>query len=328
MTQTAFVTGATGFIGTNLVKQLVLLDWQVYALKRTNSNTQELGDIDIIWHDGDLTRKESVRQACPQNVDAFFHVAADTSLWRPKNTQQNSVNLIGTKNAIDAAITKQAKRFIHTSSIAAFGVHHTTIDENTEQKGERSFCNYYRTKHLSEIMVKSAVKERYLDAVILNPCQIIGAPDKQNWSQMIRMVKENKMPGVPPGLGSFCDVEEVAKAHIRAFERGRNGENYILSGADMRFVDFVGAIGKIVGQKTQSKPLPAWVFKLIGQLSVLCANVTHKEPNITPEKAMIACDRLRVTSAKAQRALGYKADIDINAPLNKCYAWMQQRNMI
>ena len=84
----------------------------------------------------------------------------------------------------------------------------------------------------------------------------------------------------------------------------------------------------MVGQETKSKPLPAWVFKLVGQLSALFASVTHKEPNITPEKAMIFCRQLRVTSAKAQRELGYNADIDINAPLNKCYAWMQQHKLI
>ena len=242
MTKTAFVTGATGFLGTNLVKQLVLLGWQVSALKRTNSDTQELCDIDVVWHNGDITLKESILNACPENVDGFFHLAADTNMWSHNNAQQNSVNLSGTENAIDAAIKKQARRFIHTSSIAAFGAHNLTIDENTEQIGDRSFCNYFRTKHLSEKLVKAAVKERGLDAVILNPCQIVGAPDKQNWSQMIRMVKENTLPGVPPGFGSFCDIEEVAKAHISAFERGKKGENYILSGADMSFVEFVGAI--------------------------------------------------------------------------------------
>jgi dihydroflavonol-4-reductase len=147
MTKTAFVTGATGFLGTNLVKQLVLLGWQVSALKRANSDTQEFCGINVTWHDGDITLKKSVIHACPENVDAFFHVAADTNLWRKKNAQQNSVNLTGTENAIDAAITKYAKRFIHTSSIAAFGVHLSTIDENSEQKGDHSFCNYYRTKY-------------------------------------------------------------------------------------------------------------------------------------------------------------------------------------
>lgn len=328
MTKIAFVTGATGFLGMNLVKQLVELGWQVHALKRTTSNTQEFEGIEVIWHDGDITQKETLLAACPDNVDAFFHVAADTSMWRKNIAQQNRVNLTGTENAIEAALARKAKRFIQTSSISAYGAHDTTIDETTEQKGDRSFSNYHRTKHIAENMVRTAVKERGLDAVILNPCHLVGVPDTQNWSQMIRMVKENTLPGVPPGFGSFCDIEEVAKAHITAVEHGKTGENYILTGADMSFVDFVGAIGKMVGQETPSKPVPAWVLKLVGKLSELFANVMRREPNVTPEKAMIVSEQLRASSAKAQRELGYKADIDINEPLKTCYAWMQQRGLI
>ena len=322
--KTAFITGATGFLGTNIVRQLMEAGVTVHALKRSTSNTSELDGLDIHWHNGDITKASDVLDACPAEVDVFFHAAADTSMWKGKNGQQNLVNLDGTDNAISAALTKRAKRFIHTSSIAAYGVHEDQITEQTLQLGELSFCNYYRTKHLSERKVKDAIRQKQLDAVILNPCHLVGAPDFHNWSQMMYMVKHNKLPGVPPGFGSFCDIKEVARAHIVAAEKGRKGENYILSGHDLSFVDFITEIGKVVGQPTAEKPMPELLLKVVGQLSVLWANVTGKEPSVTPEKALIVCDKLKVSSAKAQQELGYNNTIPVSEPLKSCYQWMME----
>lgn len=326
--KTAFVTGATGFLGTNIIAQLVEQGVEVHALKRQTSNTEELDAFPIQWHTGDVTQRETLLNACPAEVDAFFHAAADTSMWKRKNNQQTRINMAGTENAIAAAVQNNAKKFIHTSSIAAYGVHREMITEATPMQGEKSFSNYYRTKHLSENLVKDAVKRHDLDAVILNPCHLVGAPDHNNWSQMIALVQTGKLPGVPPGLGSFCDIREVAKAHISAVEKGKTGENYILSGVDISFVEFVGAIGKMLSKPTPSKPVPAFILKTLGQLSILWANVDGHEPTITPEKAMIVCDQLKVSSEKAQRELGYKADIDLQDALQTCYAWMQQRGLI
>ncbi|EAR10828.1 SDR family oxidoreductase [Reinekea blandensis] len=321
--QRVFITGATGFLGTNLVRQLIAADVEVHALKRQTSDTRELDNLPVHWHIGDVTHHQSLLAACPENMDVFFHAAADTSMWKRKNTTQNRINLTGTDNAIAVAIERRAKRFVHTSSIAAYGVHDTLITEATEQLGEQSFCNYYRTKHLSEKAVKKAVAEQQLDAVILNPCHLVGAPDHHNWSQMIDMVDKDRLPGVPPGLGSFCDIKEVARAHLLAAEQGRTGENYILSGKDLSFVAFVSEIGQMLGKKTPKRATPAWVLKTFAQLSVLGANVTGREPELTPEKALIVCDQLQVSSAKAQQELGYRADTDVQSALRDCYDWMQ-----
>lgn len=318
-----FVTGATGFLGTNLVRQLVEEGAEVHALKRKTSDSRELESLPVHWHIGDVTDRQSLLAACPEQVDVFFHAAADTSMWKRKNRQQDRINLHGTDNAIAVALTRKVKRFVHTSSIAAYGEHNELITEQTEQRGTHSFCNYYRTKHLSEQAVKQAVVERGLDAVILNPCHLVGAPDHNNWSQLITLVEQGRLPGAPPGIGSFCDINEVARAHIVAAKQGRNGDNYILSGVDLSFVDFLRHIGELVNRPTPDKATPAWLLKLGGQLAVLWANVTRKEPDLTPEKALIVCDRLDVSSAKAQQELGYRADIDLKASLADCYRWMK-----
>ena len=324
-----FVTGATGFLGTNLVHLLLQQGAEVTAIKRKNSNIKAFKNMPVNWLEGDVLQRDSLERACPDNVDYVFHIAADTNMWSANNEQQTKINLQGTANMIAVAIAKKAKRFIHTSSIAAYGIHHDeTITEQSEQRGHLCFANYYRTKLASELLVKAAVKDGKLDAVILNPCHLVGLWDSHNWSQMLTMVSEGSLPGVPPGYGSFCHISEIAKAHLQAAKVGRTGENYILSGADASFVEFVGVIGKLLNKKVPNKAMPHWLLKVVGNISAFFAQFTGKEPNMTPEKVLIVSEVLKVSSAKAQRELDYRVDISLETMLADCYHWMQQQEMI
>jgi dihydroflavonol-4-reductase len=324
-----FITGATGFLGTNLVHLLVKEGYEITATKRETSSISAFKDMPIDWKVADLLNTDSLINACPEEVDYIFHIAADTSMWSVKNAQQTKVNLEGTANMINVALAKNAKRFIHTSSIAAFGLHENdVITEESEQRGDQCFANYYRTKFQSEQLVKGAVNNDNLDAVILNPCHLVGMWDYQNWSQMLTMVANEKLPGVPPGYGSFCHIKEVAKAHLQAAKIGKKGENYILSGTDASFVDFVGVIGNLLNKKVPSKPMPHWLLKMVGQVSVFVAKFTNKEPDMTPEKVLIVSEILKVSSKKAQQELGYRVDISLEEMLSDCYLWMKKQGLI
>ncbi len=325
----AFITGATGFLGTNLVHLLIKEGIKVSAIKRPTSNISAFESMPIDWHIGDVLDRDSLMAACPEDVDTIFHIAADTSMWSVKNEQQTKINLQGTSNMIEVALNKKAKRFIHTSSIAAYGLHENqVITEETQQKGDQCFVNYYKTKYQSEQIVREAVKQKNLDAVILNPCHLVGPWDNHNWSQMLTMVADEKLPGVPPGYGSFCHIQEIARAHLQAAKVGKTGENYILSGADASFVEFVHEIGKIVDKKVTAKPMPKWLLNVVGYVSEFFSRFTGKEPNMTPEKVLIVSEVLKVSSAKAQRELDYKADISLHKMLDDCYQWMQSKNLI
>ena len=325
----AFITGATGFLGTNLVHLLIKEGIKVSAIKRPTSNISAFENMPIDWHMGDVLDRDSLMAACPKDVDTIFHIAADTSMWSVKNEQQTKINLQGTSNMIEVALNKKAKRFIHTSSIAAYGLHENkVITEETPQKGDQCFVNYYKTKYQSEQIVRDAVKQRNLDAVILNPCHLVGPWDSHNWSQMLTMVANEKLPGIPPGYGSFCHIQEIARAHLQAAKIGKTGENYILSGTDASFVEFVHEIGKIVDKKITAKPMPQWLLNAVGYVSVFFSRFTGKEPNMTPEKVLIVSEVLKVSCVKAQRELDYKADISLHKMLDDCYQWMQSENLI
>lgn len=324
----ALVTGGTGFLGINLIKQLIELEWQVTVLHRASSNLKDLQSFDIEFLEADLLNKSQLLEVIPEGIDAVFHLAGDTNMWRKNNGRQYKSNVEASRNLAEVALEKNVGRFIHTSSISAYGFHSGTIDESTPSTALISRVNYLKTKFLGEQAVKRLVSEQGLDAVFLNPCAIMGPFDRNNWSQLFTMIKQGTLPGVPPGEGSYCHVREVAAAHIAAYHQGKRGENYILAGTDCSFLQVVEKIGELLGQPTPNKPLPAWVLKALGRISYWGSLITNKEPDMTPEKALMVTERVIASSSKAVKELNYNDDVAIDEMLSDCFNWMKAEKLI
>ena len=324
----ALVTGGTGFLGINLIKQLIELGWEVTVLHRASSNLSDLADLSVGFLEASLLDREQLLVTVPDNLDAIFHLAGDTNMWSKNDDRQFQSNVVASRNLAEVAAVKKVRRFIHTSSISAYGFHSQVIDENTPSTAMASGVNYLRTKYLGEQAVKKVVEEQELDAVFLNPCAIMGPFDRNNWSQLFTMIQQGTLPGVPPGEGSYCHVREVAKAHIAAFNKGKTGENYILAGTDHAFLEVVNKIGELIGKPTPNKPLAAWILKLIGRVSYLWSLITGKEPDLTPEKALMVTERVVATSAKAVNELDYNDKVSIDEMLTDCYQWMKSEKLL
>ncbi|MFT6530252.1 MAG: nucleoside-diphosphate-sugar epimerase [Psychrosphaera sp.] len=324
----AFVTGGTGFLGLNVIQQLLEKGWQVIALHRPNSNISDLANLDVTLVEGSLTDTTSLQKIVPKDLDAIFHIAGDTNMWSRNNERQFQANVVGTQNLVEVALENKVGRFIHTSSISAYGFHDSIITERDISTAMQSGVNYLKTKFLGEKVVKDAVKLRGLNAVVLNPCAIIGPYDRHNWSQLFTMILNGSLPGVPPGEGSYCHVKEVAAAHITAFEKGKNGENYILAGTDCAFLEVVTKIGKLVNQPTADKTVPKLALKIVGYVSYWWSLITNKEPTMTPEKATMVSKRVVASSNKAVTELGYVDNISIDVMLEDCYKWMKSERLL
>ena len=324
--KTAFVTGGAGFLGLNLVQELIKKEVKVFLfdLNLTKAKTFNRDKVDLI--EGDITDSKACNLAMPENIDAVFHLAGNTSHWKYGDDLQTKINVIGTRNMVEAALKKKAKRFIHTSSIAAFGFQKGIMTENSDSTAQGSSINYFRTKYLSELEVQKGIKNG-LDAVILNPANIIGPHDYSGWSRMFFLINRGKLAGAPPGSASFCHVREVAKAHISAFEKGRCGHNYILGGADATWLEFTNEIGTILGRKTPNKPIPPFVFKTLGRLSSLLSGLTGKEPDVTTEKALLVSSDLVCSSQKAVKELGF-SPVPLKTMLKDCHAWLVKEKLI
>lgn len=306
MSLTAFVTGATGFVGSNLVRELDRQGWLVTALARTSSSLEDLGDLPVDIRKGDIVDLDSLRQAVPRNVDGVFHVAASTNVWAGNNDEQDRINIGGTRNVIEAAVEAGARRMIHTSSFTTWGFQHKIITEHSPRSRDSDWINYVRTKRIAEDLVKEAVEAGRLDAVILNPGHILGPGDRHNWSRMVQMVATDSLPGIPPGGGAFADVREVAKAHVAAFHSGETGQHYLLGGEDVSFAEVLGIVGELLGKEVPAKTTPAWALRTIAHFYAAVASITRKPPKITPESAMMICRHIQCDSTRARTVLDYR----------------------
>ncbi|OWY21531.1 oxidoreductase [Sphingobacteriales bacterium UPWRP_1] len=308
MEKTAFITGATGFLGLNLTELLVGQGWQVTALHRPESNIEILKKIapGVQLAQGSITNLPSVMQAIPQGVDAVFHVAGNTSQWKKYNARQYEDNVTGTGNVVQSALAKGAKKFIHTSSHSAFGIHEgVVIDENTPSNALTCGSNYALTKYLSELEVLKGM-EKGLETIILNPCKIMGKYDTNNWAQLIIAVKNNKVPGIPPGGGMFCHVKDVAQAHINAVNMGQNGHRYLLGGPNATFLQVFNLIQKKLGKPLSQKVTPAWALRVACFFMGMASAVTGKEPQLTPEKLSMLIRHPVCNYQKAMRELEFQ----------------------
>jgi nucleoside-diphosphate-sugar epimerase len=306
MSLNAFVTGASGFVGSNLVRELHQQGWNVAILARPTASLDDIADVPVTLHRGDLADADSVLRALPQHTDAVFHVAASTNVWSRHNAEQNRINVDGTRSVIEAAVKKNAGRLIYTSSFTTWGLQDALLNEHSSRSAASDWINYVRTKHLAQLLVKEAVDQGRLDAVILSPAHILGPGDRHNWSTMLRMVQRGKLPGVPPGGGSFADVREVAKAHVEAFHRGAKGETYLLGGEDASFLELIHLAGELLGKNVPARATPGWVLRSAARVKSVLAGVTGKEPDLTPESADIVIHHIHCDSSRAQRELGYR----------------------
>ncbi len=324
--KTAFVTGASGFLGQNLLDQLIKADWKVTAFDLDISILKRYEKDGVSAVTGDITDPEMCVNAIPENVDAVFHIAGDTSHWKLRDEMQTRINVDGTRIMANAALKKNARRFILTSSIGSFGAHPGRIFEDFESNALDSKINYWRTKYLAELEVEKCI-EKGLDAVIINPSNIIGAYDFSGWAQMFMLIEQNKLPGAPPGMGSFCHARETALAHISAVENGRCGHKYLLAVTDETWLGFVQEMGKCLNRKVPQKAMPEFLLKIVGQASYLVSCVTGKEPDLTPEKAELVSTRLICGTKKAVEELGYKP-IPLAEMLQDSFLWLKQEGYL
>lgn len=326
MAKTAFVTGATGFVGLNLVEQLRAQGWRVLAMHRADSDIRPLDRFDVERVVADVTDKASLRDVIPRGVDCVFHVAGNTSLWARAHAEQMKVNVKGTRNLVRAALEAGAKRFVQTSSIVAYGLHGGVITEDTPTRGTSARLNYIRSKALAEREVRRGLAQG-LPAVIVNPSNILGAYDTANFSRMFRLVKQRRLPAMPPGGGSFCHAREVALAHIAAADSGRVGHNYLLGGAQASYLGLVREMSRVMGVRRRVVALPPRVLGAYARVEEWVAPLFNREPDITPDAVELLSQNIYCDSRKAERELGY-APQTLAQMLKDSHDWLVRQHLL
>ena len=322
----AFVTGGTGFLGLNLVEQLAARGWEIVALHRPSSDTTRLGRFPVRLAVGEIGDRKAIEAALPEAADAVFHCAANTTMWSRRFDEQERDNVGGTIAVIGAALARKAKRVVHVSSVAVYGHGNAVVTEDSPQVAMDG-RGYAGSKLRAERAVKAATRDDGLPGIVVNPSHIVGRYDTHGWARMIEMTVRGKIPGVPPGGGSFCHAAAVAEAMIAAAERGRLGQNYLLGGAEASFLEVFRIIGKLTGKKVPKRAMPAAALKLYARLVTGIGAITGREPQITPDIAALVTSDTHVDSARAKAELGYRM-VALEAMLADAHGWMKGEGLL
>ena len=317
------VTGASGHVGVNIVRELLVQGYKVRAL--IHSSQKALENLDIETVKGDVTDYESlVRAFC--GADYVIHTAGYVSINDDEWDTLHEININGVKNVINASKECEVKRLIHFSSIEAVDRHaySVPIDESFPLDTLEKASPYARSKVMGEQLVMEVIKEGF-DAVIVNPAGIIGPFDFKfgKSTQAVISICKGKLPILVHGAANWVDVRDVAKAVVAALVMAPKGERYMLSGHKIDLKTFVKTIeAEILRTKTRIY-LPIWVVDMFIPVASLYYRLVNKEPLITH----VSLDALKgnwdISSEKAKRDLSFETR-PFQDTISDMIRWMQQ----
>jgi len=323
------VTGATGFLGSSLVRELIRDNQEVRVLLRKNSDTRNIADVDVERVYGDIRDKESVKAALI-GCENLYHTAALYSFWMPSSRVFYDINVEGTKNVLGAALQQGMKKVVYTSSIVAVGYYGANTPANEDVKfnlwglGD----HYTRSKHLAELEAMKFYQQG-LPLVIVNPAVVIGVRDIKPTpsGKMIIDIINKKMPGYIEGGINIVDVEDVAHGHILAAEKGKLGERYILGNENMSVSQYFELIGEISGVAPPTMKMPYSAAIILSHGYQFLSHITRKPPVLTPALVRSGSSYAFFDCSKAVNELGFK-QTPIKTTMEKAVNWFRDNGYV
>jgi dihydroflavonol-4-reductase len=326
----AFVTGATGFIGGNLVRALLAEGHRVRALVREGSDQRNIAGLPVERAIGDLAdRKSLVEQLA--GCEVVFHLAAHYSLWEKDRASIYRANVTGTENLLSAAATARVRRFIHTSSVAAIGVPppDTVGTEEQQTTLEELVSDYKKSKFLAERSAQNAVRNG-LDVVIVNPSTPIGPYDVKPTptGEIVLRFLQGRMPAyVHTGL-NLIDVEDVAAGHLLAWRKGRTGERYILGHRNITLKEMLDILSVITGKPAPRFAIPHLIPLAVAYIDeMILARYFGKRPQVSFYSVRMSQHPMYYDSSKAICELGLPQS-PIEKALEKAVRWFEANGYV
>jgi dihydroflavonol-4-reductase len=319
----AFLTGATGFVGSAVARKLLSEGLAVRALVRSGSNRSNLEGLDLNLVEGDIRDAELLHRVM-HGVRYVFHVAADYRLWAPDPKEIFATNVDGTRAVMASALEAGVERVVYTSSVATLRLPDNggAADETAPLDQADAIGAYKQSKVLAERLVERMVAEANLPVVIVNPSTPIGPRDVRPTptGRIVVEAASGRMPAfVDTGL-NLVHVDDVAAGHIAALRRGRIGERYILGGENLTLGQMLAEIARLAGRRAPTVKLPRPLIYPIAYAAEGIARITKREPFVTVDGLRMAKYRMFFSSAKAERELSYRARPAVEA-LADAYRW-------
>jgi len=300
------VTGGSGYIGSAVVRELVTGKDKVKVLVRKTDdlcNIEGLG-LELVY--GDITDFHSIKEAL-KGCDRVFHLAAIYAIWLPDPKMMYWVNVQGTKNVLEACLQKKIKKVVYTSSVAALGAHgkERPADESAQFNLWHTKDHYYLSKFRAE-QAALDYSRRGLPVVIVNPTNPCGPRDMMPTpnGQLIINIINGKLPGYVDGGINVSDIDDTAKGHVLAMEKGKPGGKYVLGNTNVSVKEYFDMIAQVGGGKSPSIKIPRAVAVVSGYLYQLLAEITRKPPVTTAAWVRVGSEYSFWDSSKAVEKLG------------------------
>jgi dihydroflavonol-4-reductase len=340
----AFVTGATGFLGSHVARVLAEQGAELRLLVRPSSDLRNLGDLNADRVVGDLRDSGSIEKAMA-GCDVVFHVAADYRLWVRDPDEMYRSNVEGTRTLLEAARKQGVRRVVFTSSVATMGFisnhaaaelcsawtgegarpHMSTLaDEDSPVALADMIGHYKRSKFMAEQVAVDAARSG-VDVVIVNPTTPIGERDIKPTptGRIVVDFLKKKFPAyVETGL-NLVDATECARGHVQALEKGRTGERYILGGENLTLKQILDRLGAITGLPSPTVKLPYFFALAAGVVDeMVTGRLLGREPRATIDAVRMGRKMMFVSSTKAERELGWRT-VPVEGALRRSVEWFR-----
>jgi farnesol dehydrogenase len=320
-----FVTGATGFLGGDLVRRLAGRGYAVRALFREEAKRRGLEHPAVDWVKGDLAAPASLAEGMT-GAEAVVHAAAFAGAWSRDERTIFGLNVGGTRAVLDAAREAGIRKIVHVSSAGVFGPSgRETTDERNDNRSVY-FTPYDRSKGLAEALVAERVRDGQ-PVVTVNPTRVYGPGPMNEANSVTLMVRRylagrwRLIPGDGEAVGNYVLVRDVSEGIIRALERGRVGERYILGGENISYNGFFRRLSEIDGRRRRMVRVPQPVLSAAAVFLVGLGRVPGVRPPVTPGLVKKFVRNWRVTSAKAEKELGY-VPTPLRQGLRETVSWL------
>jgi len=324
-----FVTGATGFIGSPLAKKLADSGHTVHALFRSKSKTAPIKHPNIRLYKGDILDPKSLHRAlagCPY----VFHTAAMTKIWTKNPQLYYEINVKGTKNVMEAALTSGVKKLVITSTAAVFGPSSNGEVNEKSRRETECFTEYEKTKEKADLLALNYLKKG-LEVVLVHPTRVYGPgliKESNSATKLLRLYIQGRwpiMPGNGKSIGNYVYIDDVIKGHLLAMNKGRSGEKYILGGENASYLRFFNSLKKVSQKNYPLLRLPFFIIFGFSQIIKISAKIFDYYPFITPEMAKKLSQNWLISHKKAYQELGYKP-IPLEKGMAKTIQWLENRN--
>jgi dihydroflavonol-4-reductase len=304
-----FITGATGFIGTHLLKRLSQTGHQLYCLARKSSNTQHIKEAGATIVPGDVTNKNSVLEGM-KGCDSVINLANIYTFWEPNNRIYTEVNVEGTRNVMESALEDHISKVVHVSTSLVYGKPKESPFNEETPVGPVRYSEYARTKYQGDLIAWKLFKEKSLPLVVIYPCMVIGPGNPKFGGQLVRDLVERRVKAraTDNHINSVVHVRDVAEVIVKALEKeGNIGQKYLV-GQQIYEREYFQMVSQISGVPLPRIYLPDSLALVGAFFLTMLANFTKKAPmwSLSIDSLRTATHDIMVDATKVEQELGIK----------------------